>query len=157
MKAFRILFALLMVVSLLSSCKTNNGSKPVAGVAKDFALEIYHQGCRGSCPDYRIKVDAAGNASYNGRHAVEMMGKFSKVLEGKVVKELVSTIEKYKFMEMEDVYGGGVADLPEIHTTVTLDGQTKKVVDIRYAPKELKEMEARLETLIGMTGWEKSE
>lgn len=157
MKAFRILFALLMVVSLLSSCKTNNGSKPVAGVAKDFHLEIYHQGCRGSCPDYRIKVDAAGNATYHGRHSVEMMGKYAKVLEGKVVKELESTIEKYKFFEMEDVYGGGVADLPEIHTTVTMDGNTKKVVDIRYAPKELKEMEARLETLIGMEGWEKTE
>lgn len=157
MKTFKILFSLLMVIGLLTGCKTKSGTKTAPGVAKDFSLTIYHQGCRGSCPDYKITVDAKGNATYHGRHAVEMMGKFAKVLDGKVVKELSNTIEQYKFFEMDDTYGGGVADLPEIHTTVTMNEKTKKVVDIRYAPKELKEMEARLETLIGMTGWEKSE
>lgn len=156
MKKLSTVLLLLMCVGLITSCKTQSG-KAVPGVPKDFVLDIYHQGCRGSCPDYRLTVDATGHATYNGRHAVEMMGKYAKQLDGKVVKELVETIEKYKFFEMEEVYGGGVADLPEIHTTVTMNEKKKMVVDIRYAPKELKEMEARLETLIGMEGWEKSE
>lgn len=154
----KYIFLLALAVGMLTSCKSSrDGTKAVAGIAKDFALEIYHQGCRGNCPDYRIKVDVNGNASYNGRRAVEMMGKYSKVLDAKVVKELVSTIEKYEFFEMDDVYGGGVADLPEIHTTITLDGNTKKVVDIRHAPQALKDLEARLETLIGTEGWNKAE
>lgn len=147
-----------LTVFVLAGCTGSKAGKKVpAGVPDDFALEIYHQGCRGQCPDYRINVDAKGNAKYNGRRAVEMMGVYTKVLEGKVVKEIVDLLKKNKFFELEEVYGGGVADLPEIHTTVTMDGETKKVVDIRYAPQEVKDLEAALETLIGTEGWEKAD
>ncbi len=143
---------------MLVGCSVNkDGEKVPERVPNDFALEIYHQGCRGYCPDYRINVDAKGNARYKGRRAVEMMGVYTKVLRGKVVRELVILIKKAKFFDMEDVYGGGVADFPEIHITVTMDGKTKKVVDIRNAPKELKELEAALETLISSEGWNKAD
>ncbi len=153
----------LTVGLIATSCKSsrnNDGGKAtekISGVPEDFALEIYHQGCRGTCPDYRINVDAMGNATYNGRRAVELMGKYEKVLGAKVVRDLVKTIKDYDFFEMDDVYGGEVADLPEIHTTVTMDGNTHRVRDVRNAPNELKEMEARLETLIGMEGWQQME
>lgn len=151
----RYFFALLLTITIGTSCSGNKaGTKVPAGVPDDFALTLYHQGCRGTCPDYKITVDAKGNATYNGRRAVEMMGVYNKVLDGKVVKGLVDVIKKYKFFEMEDVYGGGVADLPEIHTTITMDGNTKMVKDIRYASQELKELEAALETLVGMENWE---
>lgn len=154
----KYLLALLLMFSTLSSCKTNkDGSKVAAGVPDDFALEIYHQGCRGTCPDYRIKVDSKGNATYVGRRSVEKMGNYSKVLDGKTVKELYESIVDYKFFDMEEVYGGEVADLPEIHTTVTFNGKTKRVRDVRKAPIKLKELEAKLETLIGDSGWEKTE
>ena len=154
----RYFLTMILAVMVLGGCSGSKAGKKVpAGVPEDFSLYIYHQGCRGTCPDYWIKVDAKGNAEYKGRRAVEMMGYYTKVLEGKVVKELVDQIKKAKFFEMEDVYGGGVADLPEIHTTITMDGEKKKVVDIRYAPQELKDLEAALETLVGKEGWEKTE
>ena len=142
----------------LSSCKSkqNQGTERVAGVPEDFQLVIYHQGCRGSCPDYKITVDATGTAVYEGRRAVEMLGTYKKVLDADVVRDLHKTLKKYNYFELEEVYGGGVADLPELHITATMDGNTKKMVDIRYAPVEVKEMEARLETLIGMDDWERT-
>ena len=45
--------------------------------------------------------------------------------------------------------------MPGVKTIVVMDGKTKTVNDVRNAPKELKEMEAKLEDLIGKEGWTK--
>lgn len=155
MKTLSKTLALLMVCLLmLAACKTKNGSSKVAS---DFSLEIQHTGCRGTCPAYNIKVDAKGNATYNGRRAVEMMGNYRKTLDVKTVEALSQTITDAHFFDFEDEYGGEVADVPGVVTIVTIEGKTKRVNDIRNAPKELKEMEAKLEELIGKEGWEKAE
>ena len=159
-----LFFSLTLVLSIglaLSSCRTNKknggekGTETTAGVPEDFMLTIYHQGCRGSCPDYKITVDAAGNATYVGRRSVEMMGEYSKQLENRSVRDLVEAIEEYKFFEFEDEYGTEVADLPEVHTTVKMYDKEKRIRDVRNAPAELKALEARLENIIGTEGWEK--
>ena len=154
----RYIVAFAILIGFLAGCKSQaSGTKSIAGVPEDFHLEIYHQGCRGNCPDYRIKVDAKGNATYRGRRAVDMMGDYTKVLSKTVMLDLVKAVREYEFFQMDSVYGGGVVDLPEIHTTITLEGQTKKVVDILYAPPSVKEFEARIESLVGMEDWVKQD
>lgn len=145
---------LLLVMVMLSSCK--NSQKGKAGnIPADFSLEIQHTGCRGNCPNYKIKVYANGEATWYGHHAVEMMGDYTKTLDNKTVKALIATLEEYNFFDFEEIYGGGVADIPAVVTTVALEGRTKRVEDIRDAPQPLKEMEAKLETLIGKSDWTK--
>jgi hypothetical protein len=153
-KAFSPPFLILLTCLLaLAACKTKKVGSPK--VAPDFSLEIQHQGCRGNCPTYNIKVDAQGNATYFGRRAVEMMGEYKKTLDAKTVEALSTTITEAHFFDFEDEYGTEVADIPPLVTIVTMDGKTKKVIDVRNAPKELKDMEAKLEELIGKEGWEK--
>jgi hypothetical protein len=152
----KILMLALVTVVLLSACKSKqgNGGKDVPS---DFSLEIQHSGCRGNCPAYSIKVDAKGAAIYNGRRAVDMIGTYTKTLGNATVAELVSTIKTANFWDFDEVYGGEVADVPGITTIVTMDGKTKKVNDVRNAPQPLKDMEAKLEELIGKTDWVKQE
>lgn len=152
----KFLLLTLFAVAILAACKTKqgNGGK---NIPADFALEIQHTGCRGNCPAYSINVDAKGAATYNGRRAVEMIGVYTKTLGEATVAELVSTIKGANFWDFEDEYGGEVADVPGITTTVTMDGKTKKVNDIRNAPQALKDMEAKLEALIGTTDWAKQQ
>lgn len=126
-------------------------------MASDFSIEIIHSGCRGNCPAFTIKVDSEGNASYEGRRAVEMMGMYKKTLDSKTMSALSAVITDGKFFDFDDAYGAEVADIPAIITTVTMNGKTKRVEDVRNAPKELKELEAKMEGLIGMTGWDKAE
>lgn len=155
MKSFsKFLMVALLALTVLSACKTKkvNGG---ATVPADFSLEIYHTGCRGNCQAYTIKVGADGAATYNGRRAVEMMGNYTKTLGKGTVAELVKAIQDAHFWDFEDIYGAGVADLPGVNTTVTMDGKTKKVEDIRDAPQALKDLEAKLEALIGTTDWVK--
>jgi hypothetical protein len=153
MKYFSILF---LAAALMVSCKTTSAGGGGAKVPTDFSLGIDHTGCRGNCPNYQMSVDAQGNAKYHGHHAVEMMGDYTKTLEAKTVKALVATLNEYKVFDFEDIYGGGVADIPAVVTKVTLNGKTKRIEDIREAPQALKEMEAKLENLIGKDGWKKN-
>lgn len=154
MKYFSVLF---LAAALMVSCKNSQQAGGGSGkVPADFSLGIENTGCRGNCPNYRMSVDAQGNAKYHGHHAVEMMGDYTKTLEAKTVKALVATLNEYKVFDFEDIYGGGVADLPAVVTKVTMNGKTKRIEDIREAPQQLKDMEAKLENLIGMDGWKKN-
>jgi hypothetical protein len=149
------LLIVLLAAGLFISCKNSRTGGGGSSIPEDFALEMHHTGCRGNCPNYKMKVAANGDATYEGRHAVDMMGTYTKKLETKTVKALVSTLNEYKFFDFAEIYGGGVADLPAVVTKVTLNGKTHRVEDIREAPQPLKEMEAKLENLIGMDGWKK--
>jgi Domain of unknown function (DUF6438) len=150
----KFLILALLTLVVLGACKTKQGNGGTQ-VPADFALEIQHTGCRGNCPTYTIKVAADGAASYEGRRAVEMMGNYAKTLGKGTVDELVKAIKEANFWDFADEYGGEVADVPGITTTVTMDGKTKKVKDVRNAPQPLKDMEAKLEALIGTTDWVK--
>jgi hypothetical protein len=151
-KSILLFAACLLVLAACKTKKVGNGNVP-----NDFHLEIQHVGCRGNCPAYNIKVDAKGNATYQGRRAVEMVGDYRKTLDAKTMEALAKAITDAHFFDFDDEYGGEVADVPGVKTIVIMDGKTKTVNDIRNAPKELKEMEAKLEELIGKEGWEKIE
>lgn len=153
MKHLPSLALLLALVGLLTlGCKT---SKTGGKVSDDFQLTLTHVGCRGMCPAYTMAVNAKGEATYSGRRAVEMMGDYTKTLDAKTVKAMQSALTEAKFSDFNEVYGGGVADLPSIVIEATMNGQTKRVEDIREAPQALKELEAKLETLFGKEGWVK--
>lgn len=155
MKSILQLSLLLTLVGLLTlGCKTKSGGAS-GKVAEDFQLSLAHTGCRGMCPAYTMTVNAKGEATYNGRRAVDMMGDYTKTLDSKTVKALQTALTEAKFFDFNELYGGGVADLPSIVIEVTLNGQKKRVEDIREAPQALKELEAKLETLIGKEGWVK--
>ena len=150
-----IILSLLAIV-VLSACKT----KKVGGgadVPADFSLEIQHTGCRGTCPAYNITVAASGAATYNGRRSVDKMGNYTKTLGKATVAELAKSIKDANFWDFEAEYGGEVADVPGITTIVTMDGKTKQVRDIRNAPQALKDLEAKLEGLIGDNDWVKQD
>lgn len=148
-----------MIVALLgltvfTACKTKGGGSTTK-LAADFTLELQHIGCRGTCPAYNMKTDAKGNATYEGRRSVEMMGKYTKTLDAKTVEAMAQAITDAHFWDFEAEYGGEVADLPSVRTVVTMDGKTKTVNDIRNAPQALKDLEAKLEALFGKEGWNK--
>jgi hypothetical protein len=155
MKAYiRLTLLATLLLCMSAACKTKQGNGGGA-IPSDFSLQIEHTGCRGNCPNYKMWVDAKGNANYYGHHAVDMMGNYNKTLEQATMKAMYQAIVDAKFLDFDDVYGGGVADIPAVITTVTMHDKTKRVEDIRFAPKELKELEAKLEALFGINGWKK--
>lgn len=150
-----LLVALLATVGL-TACKSKKvGSTD--GVPADFSLKVVHTGCRGFCPAYSMEVDAKGAAKYVGTRAVDMLGNYTKTLGAATVAEMAKAVTDAHFWDFDEVYGGEIADAPDITTTVTMNGKTKQVKDIRNAPQALKDLEAKLEELFGKDGWAKQE
>lgn len=157
MKIARI-FALLALVAVVAvGCKNREKSSKTTQMDKAWKLTIEHIGCRGMCPAYTITVTQDGVVSYQGNRAVEMMGAFTKTIPGDKVKALDLILTEYKFEDFDAVYGGEVADLPSVRTTVTRNGNTKTVENIRNAPEALNKMQERLENMIGPDGYSKAE
>jgi len=120
-------------------------------------VRVYHQGCRGYCPDYSLETDAQGNVKYEGNRSVDLMGKYQKNISTATVAQIWEAVQAANFFELEDEYGTEVADLPEVHTTVIANGVKKRIRNVRNGPPELKAMEEKIESLIGMDGLEKAE
>ena len=131
--------------------KKSNGNA-VADPNAEF-LVINHVGCRGTCPAYNVIVKEGGYVRYEGRRAVEMMGFFEKEIDQPKVKELKETLLAAKFFEFDSLYGGGVADLPYVIITATIDGKKKSVTNIRFAPESLNALPEKLEKIIGSDGY----
>lgn len=157
MKLTRILILFALIVGMAVGCKNREKSSGKAQLEDAWKLTIEHIGCRGMCPAYTLTVTPDGVVSYEGTRAVDMMGNYSKQIPLDKVKALDLILTEYKFEEFDEVYGGGVADLPYVRTTVTRNGQTKRVENIRNAPEELNKMQERLENLIGPDGYTKAE
>lgn len=148
-----ILFPCLLALLLLVSCKSNESSARKTKVQSDFLLEITHTGCRGQCPVFSYSVTPDGKVAYEGRRAVEQMGKWTKTIETGKVSEMLNAVNQSGFWKMEEVYGGEVADLPSVIIKVTHAGVTKQVQNIRNAPEAFTTLQTQLETLIGKEGF----
>lgn len=158
MKAINRTFLLaLMSMLMFAACKSQGASGSKKAAASDFSLEIIHSGCRGYCPAYTIKVNGSGDAQYNGRRSVDMIGDYVKTLDTKTFESIVNAYEDANFFDFDDAYGAEAADVPAVITTVKLNGKTKRVNDVRNGPKALKELEAKVEALIGTDGWDKKD
>ncbi len=128
-----------------------------AKIHKDFYLKIDHTGCRGTCPNYWITIEADGTTTWVGNQAAELMGTWRKKLVEPRMKEIAGAIESFQFWEFDEEYGGGIADIPSVIITCTHRGKEHAVIDTRNAPQKLKELEAKLETLLGVGGWNRVE
>lgn len=143
---------LAVCVCLLAACKTQEASQ--VSVADDFLLRITRTPCYGTCPDFTMTVDANGNVAYTGRNFVDNLGMYSKRISRKQVKQLVQILEEGKFWEYNEVYDNqGVTDLPSIITECTHNGKSRQVLNRIGAPKELGEMQVKLEEVIGEDGY----
>ena len=89
--------------------------------------------CFGSCPDYRLTIDASGRIRFNGRHFTRVTGNASGRLTAAKVKALVKHFETAKFFKLKDSYereaycGGMVTDMPSENVEITISGRTKAV------------------------------
>ncbi len=147
----------LVYVLILGGCKTNHSSvAKTESVGEDFFLEFHRTGCRGDCPNYYIRVNAKGETEWEGLRGVERLGKWQKSLSSKIVSDLADALEESKFWELATEYGTELADVPGIQIEATHNGKTHRVWDVQDAPESLKKLEARIESLIGTSGYTKT-
>ena len=111
-------------------------------------LEMKKTPCYGFCPVYTIKIDTNGKGWYEGIENTEYIGVFRFKLAEEELAGLIQSFGNIHFFELEDRYYKLMSDLPTTWVTYRAHGKEKKIMDYYGAPKELKDLEKEIESLV---------
>lgn len=163
MRIYLLLFLSVILMVGVSACKTTKNAQ--AGATKsnkkvkvpaDFAFSMERTSCRGTCPGFKLSVDNQGNVQYEGDRNVKNIGKFTKTLSSDQLKSLVAAINDGKYWDFADKYDDeNIADPPSCTMICTMNGKKKQIFDRFKAPQELRDLEAKIEGIIGEEGYSK--
>lgn len=109
--------------------------------------------CFGTCPVYTVELREDGSVTYTGQRSVRVSGAHTWKIDPAAVRALAREMEKAGFFEMKDEYTALMTDMPTTFTTLTVGGRTKKIKDYVSGPPALREIEARIDTVSGATGY----
>lgn len=99
-------------------------------VPDDFALEYEAHGCGEGypCPEYDIRVDASGTATYNGQDNVPVTGTQTVQVPGDKLRELVFELQRTGFLSIGGVPGKIEGSLQgSTILRVRMDGKSKTI------------------------------
>ncbi len=111
--------------------------------------------CFGTCPVFTLEIYDDGAAILRGEENIHKIGEFRAALSKKQVKELVKEFRAKGFFTFEENYTSSASDLPTTYLSFTDKGITKKITDYDQAPDALRELEAKVESYIGILTWRK--
>jgi hypothetical protein len=91
-------------------------------------IELVRGPCFGSCPQYTITVQGDGRVEYLGRqgHSRLESRKLGKIERAKIV-QILQTLDKVRFMTLDDRAFSWAFDTPSVGIRITEDGRTKQV------------------------------
>jgi ankyrin repeat protein len=92
-----------------------------------FSLERTR--CYGACPAYKVSIAGDGTVIYDGISSVALTGQHTAHIESSAVTGLLDRFRAANFLTALPSYRGNWTDNPTQTLTLSIDGETKKVVD----------------------------
>jgi len=145
-----IILTILIVGSI--SCKS---TKKISEKTDYIVFTFRKTECKGKCPAYYIEIYKSGKIIFEGTKNVSKIGKYNKQIAKKEVENLISEFEKANFFSFENEYTSLITDLPTTYLSFTNNGKTKQIRDYHGSPKELKDLEDKIETFANGDNWTK--
>lgn len=150
------LSAVLFLLTFIAAC----GFSPADANAQkkqdsEVLITIERGACYGSCPIYSAKIAGDGTVVYNGVENVKVKGEKQFKIPAEKVRELIKAFENINYFALKDKYetderGMRIADLPPVTTSISINGKSKKIVHLYGAPKELKDLENKIDEAAGL-------
>lgn len=168
MKKLFFYFPLFAVATiLLTGCpKNGNGTgdgidttkhdsivKPPAHDYGAAVITLERTVCFGNCPAYTLTINGNGKVVYEGRRFVQVTGTQSVQIDAAAVKGLVDEFFKIDYFALPDSFTSNIEDVPSTITSLTIDGKSKTVFENDGAPKALKDLEARIDSVTNSAQW----
>ena len=97
-------------------------------IPADFRLTMSRSPCNGTCPVYRVSVDAAGRVEYDGKMDVATLGKETWNVPPASVETLVAKCDELGVSDLKLQCGVRVYDSPQIRIQLTRRGSTNHLV-----------------------------
>jgi hypothetical protein len=131
-------------------------------VPPDFQITLERTACFGTCPVYKVSIDAGGAVTYDGTRDVRVTGRETARVPHAQVAALLEAAKRIGFFELRDQYrtvrnADGtethVTDLPTAFVTIVARGRTKRVEDYYGAPDGLRELEQLIDDTARTKRW----
>ena len=133
--------------------------KPYAELTtEDLQIDMTRGGCFGECPIYTISIYKGGRAVLEAKRFTSMeQGKYTKVLNKKQYRQIISAFEEANLYKYPDEYESLIPDLP-LYTINWYGSKGKKTVRGRdNRPEEILNLQAMIEALYEDEDWELAE
>ncbi len=119
--------------------------------------------CFGSCPVYRVTIDASGMVRFEGKSHVIQLGPATAQIPEAAVDSLLEELRQGGYFDMPDRYvmdapdcGQYATDSPTVITSATSEGITKRIqhdYGCTDAPLSLRRLEQRIDQVAGTARW----
>jgi hypothetical protein len=135
------------------------------GVPPDTRITLDRTVCFGSCPSYKLTIDAKGGVVFEGRNFVKEKGRRTGQMSPSMVESLVKQFREIAYFELDDSYSGNnkactrnATDHPTATTSIRLDGRVKSVEHYHGCRgakilEKLTELENAIDEAAGTSQW----
>ena len=134
--------------------------KPVLRPESQVQVSLQRTACYGSCPAYTVTLSGQG-VVYEGDRFNAVMGTHHAPLEQGALRALAERMRNAGWFGMEDKYRANWTDNPTQTVTLTVDGQTKKVIDYvgieAGMPDAVRDIEYEIDRIAGSGRWVRAE
>lgn len=143
---------ILLVLLVLAPHQTLTASQKCA---EDIVITIEREVCFGGCPAYSAQIYADGTVVYVGKENVKVIGEKRFKISREGIQTLIKEFERIDYFSLKDKYdvdenGMSVTDQPTTTTSICLAGKKKKVVNYYCAPKQLEQLEDKIDSVAGL-------
>ncbi|MFC1968631.1 DUF6438 domain-containing protein [Chloroflexota bacterium] len=156
----RFLTVTILAILIISMPGCRESQTPTPVNLKDVAITLERTECFGTCPVYRLTVYGDGTVIYEGIRFVKVQGTIQTAISEDKIKQLVSEFQRIDYFSLKDSYEErNATDMPSAFTSLTIDGDKKNVRHYHgdlSAPKELTELENRIDEIVNSNQWIKS-
>jgi ankyrin repeat protein len=136
---------------------THHVPAPVSRAGAKVAITLMRTRCLGSCPSYQVTMDSQGVVVFEGDSSVVATGKYTATVDAAKVRELAEKFVADDFYSMDSKYELSATDAPTYVLSISIDGDTKKVVDYLGAemgmPEVIRDLEQEVDALAGTRRW----
>lgn len=110
--------------------------------------------CYGTCPVYEMKIYNSGFVTYNGIRNLSLLGNHTTFISREQMTKFFDVVNKTGYLQMEDEYDNpGISDLPEITSSIVVNGKRKQVRRRYGYPKALTVFEKVFDDFIESEEW----
>lgn len=120
-------------------------------------IVIQKTSCYGKCPVYEMKIFKSGKIILKGEKNMDKIGNYVTKISKKELKSLIRNFDQIDFFNINDEYTARITDLPTTYLSFNNKNQSKTIKDYHGAPKELKDLEKRIENYLQLSSWKKNE
>ncbi len=164
----RNISSIILLIAVIFSCKQkNNISEPsstkseisnsltrnedveeILPIEEVIFITMERTPCFGKCPAYKLTIFNTGKVNYEGFDFAPKQGKYHANINKEQIDELKNNIKLINLFNLKDKYDYSITDIPSCILYVQLDGKKKKILDRYGAPKELRDFENLIDSMI---------